>query len=651
MPDLNQAVDSEASDPQGQPPRPFATECDLVMKGGITSGIVYPLAIKELSSAFRLRSIGGTSAGAIAAAAAAAAELGRQRFKAEQIASDPEGFAKLAKLPGHFGSSSADGRGTKLSALFKPLSTLQSTFDVLMACVSDQQPGARIRAVLATLLRRHWLAATLALIVGTLPLWFSVSSVAVALWLLGFSALLVAGTLVWRSARLVFKELPGNGFGLCSGMPDKDEPQKDEALTQWLSGYIDDLAGQAQAFPGQQKPLTFSDLQAHGIDLQMMTTCLTLGRPFRLPFDDVENVRENKLFMFRRSEFAKLFPANVVAWMVANARPQAKDQQRTAAAPADVDDMFNLPAPGDLPVILAARMSLSFPLLLSAIPLYCIDYRKKLEAQQNVVPERCWFTDGGVGSNFPIHFFDMPLPTRPTFGLDLGVADSANDQRVVFAKNNGDARLTYWRRFAEEGGVGSIIGFLSAALSVAKDWNHETLSHLPGFRDRIGLVRLTAHEGGLNLAMPQSRILQLSNYGAIAGREFVARFGAPGNALCMNWENHQLIRLRLLLASLGEQLERLEQGLNVAAGTTSDYTRFFNQPVGPQSYRFTGLGKWSQDPLTGLYCSQAGLAKWTLDQLLSVSRMVEGCKKIAPSIRLGNGAPKPTPELKLRPRI
>ncbi|KMM95546.1 hypothetical protein TU81_03905 [Pseudomonas lini] len=49
----------------------------------------------------------------------------------------------------------------------------------------------------------------------------------------------------------------------------------------------------------------------------------------------------------------------------------------------------------------------------------------------------------------------------------------------------------------------------------------------------------------LNLAMSESRILQLSEYGAAAGREFVARFGAPGHATSMNWENHQLIRLRL----------------------------------------------------------------------------------------------------------
>ena len=49
--------------------------CDVVMKGGITSGVVYPKAMVTLAKCFRLKYIGGTSAGAIAAAAAAAAEF------------------------------------------------------------------------------------------------------------------------------------------------------------------------------------------------------------------------------------------------------------------------------------------------------------------------------------------------------------------------------------------------------------------------------------------------------------------------------------------------------------------------------------------------------------------------------------------------
>ena len=65
--------------------------CDIVMKGGITSGVVYPKALSELAKEFRFKNIGGTSAGAIAAAAAAAAECGRR--------SGHDGFKTLEQLP------------------------------------------------------------------------------------------------------------------------------------------------------------------------------------------------------------------------------------------------------------------------------------------------------------------------------------------------------------------------------------------------------------------------------------------------------------------------------------------------------------------------------------------------------------------------
>lgn len=63
-------------------------ECDLVMKGGVTSGIVYPAIVLKLAKKYRFRSIGGTSAGAIAAAVTAAAEYGR----------DTGGFTKLKEI-------------------------------------------------------------------------------------------------------------------------------------------------------------------------------------------------------------------------------------------------------------------------------------------------------------------------------------------------------------------------------------------------------------------------------------------------------------------------------------------------------------------------------------------------------------------------
>ena len=60
-------------------PNSSKLECDLVMRGGITSGIVYPRAIAKLAETYNFRSIGGTSAGAIAAAGTAAAAYGAKR--------------------------------------------------------------------------------------------------------------------------------------------------------------------------------------------------------------------------------------------------------------------------------------------------------------------------------------------------------------------------------------------------------------------------------------------------------------------------------------------------------------------------------------------------------------------------------------------
>src|ERR1700759_431832 len=95
---------AEAGDGRYDPPAD--SYCDVVMKGGITSGVVYPKAICALADHYRFRNVGGTSAGAIAAAATAAAEYGRDR--------DGKGFAELETLPDFLG-----GEG-HLIGLFQP---------------------------------------------------------------------------------------------------------------------------------------------------------------------------------------------------------------------------------------------------------------------------------------------------------------------------------------------------------------------------------------------------------------------------------------------------------------------------------------------------------------------------------------------------
>src|SRR5437763_16852596 len=84
------------------PPDPPKTRCDLVMKGGITSGIVYPPAIFELKKNYFFRNIGGTSAGAVAAVGAAAAEFDR----------DGGGFDRLLALANELSTPSKLGQGS-----------------------------------------------------------------------------------------------------------------------------------------------------------------------------------------------------------------------------------------------------------------------------------------------------------------------------------------------------------------------------------------------------------------------------------------------------------------------------------------------------------------------------------------------------------
>src|SRR5262249_3708967 len=118
--------------------------CDLVMKGGITSGVVYPMAILELSKNYHFRGIGGASAGAIAAAATAAAELGRAR----------NGFTKLDRLCRDLAI------GGTLKGLFQAAPATRPLLDLLLSYVDvgeNPKAGGRpawVWSLVRPLLRR-----------------------------------------------------------------------------------------------------------------------------------------------------------------------------------------------------------------------------------------------------------------------------------------------------------------------------------------------------------------------------------------------------------------------------------------------------------------------------------------------------------------
>jgi predicted acylesterase/phospholipase RssA len=557
-------------------------QCDLVMRGGITSGIVYPRAVAKLAETYDFRSIGGTSAGAIAAAATAAAALGRRNGK--------DHFqAEIRELP----ETLAEKRNGKtvLERLFQPQPKTRRLFGVLMAGLGRETMSRKVARVITAVCRGYWRYLTVAFLLALLPflgLALLLGLSGAAFWLLVASAaslallvaVLVAG---YELARDIIDRLPENNYGLCSG---SSNGVADEAgilpLTDWLHEFFQTVAGRK----AQDTPVTFGELWDNGgnpnaprdIELVLMTTNITRGISQRLPFLEGS---WGQLF-FKREEFEKLFPASVVESI--REHPAEIRQKDAIEVP---EGYHPLPAPKDLPILLGARMSLSFPFLLSAVPLYAADVTKR-SSDGKFELERCWFSDGGLTSNFPIHFFDAPLPSRPTFAINLvpetvAVGDVTDDggKRSVRGLEAGGASIgarldARWKNIympsTNASGIGAtarfnkfigIIGFFSALFDTARNWGDTELMAMPGYRDRIVHVGLSKDEGGLNLNMDDEVILRVAERGERAGELLAARFSPePGNdpqtgeSIVLTWDNHRWVRYRSVMAALEELIKR-----------------------------------------------------------------------------------------------
>jgi hypothetical protein len=195
------------------------------------------------------------------------------------------------------------------------------------------------------------------------------------------------------------------------------------------------------------------------------------------------------------------------------------------------------PGPEALPVVVMARMSLSFPGLIAAVPLYAVDFN----GDQSVV--RHLFSDGGISSNFPMHFFDSLLPTRPTFGINLASPHPAHPDELT------------WLPKAAEGGVipraqpfHSVPGFAQALRDTIQNWSDNTQITQRGYAERVVEIRLRPGEGGLNLQMPDSVIMAPAGRGAEAGEKLLG----------FQWDPHRVIRYRIAMSRLTEALEVLE---------------------------------------------------------------------------------------------
>ena len=652
----------ENVEPTGQAKVEQATSlkyCDIVMKGGITSGVVYPGAVCELAKHYQFKSIGGASSGAIAAAATAAAELGRSKglgsFKELEdlprwLGEDVNGRSAAAE---HGGSAPAKAKMSNLFALFQPQPDTRPLFNTLVAFLGDEQ-GKAWRVVGAAL-SNFWGAALLGAVPGLLllisvlalstnGLLTSWAVVCALLMIVVGAGLAVAFTFVRRATAAV----PNNGYGLCTGY-QAGGTRRHVELTAWLSALFNRLAG----LPENGAPLTFGDLWGSDdpgaerrINLTMIATNLSHGRPYRLPFD-------TDIFFFDPQELASYFPGEVVNWMVKNQRQSTVDRYPEWNG----RKLVPLPTAADLPVVVATRMSLSFPILLSAVPLYAIDYTptrtcgqpagasgdsgQEQAATGPLKVGKCWFSDGGIAINFPIHFFDQPLPQWPTFGLNLssfppGTAPCKNEAENIWMPNdNGGGMQPTWTYFENTATYGKLPAFLSVILNTARSWSDDAQMKVPGYRDRIVHIKLDPREGGLNLNMDADTICRLNTRGMHAGALLAERFADPDTAATLSWDNHRWVRFRSTMALLEEMLGKISDRLGDAQPGERTYLELIERSKGvpPTGY------EWHSD-------AQQKFAELTTDELIQLVKHWRSRQQT-----YGDGAPKPQPELRIQPRI
>ena len=226
--------------------------------------------------------------------------------------------------------------------------------------------------------------------------------------------------------------------------------------------------------------------------------------------------------------------------------------------------LTRMPMPEHLPVIVATRMSLSFPLLISAVPMWTIDRRTDKFV-------KVWFTDGGLCNNFPVQLFDSALPTRATFAINLGRFSNDPDETTIESDNLRYAttnRSGIAPRVAAipHSGLKAVTGFAGQAFNSARNWSDVPQLDQPGYRDRIVEVLQTAAQGGMNFDMQGATIDRLANRGAAAAAVMAKPFNQPKyRTKFTGWDNHRWIRYRATLASLPDWLASFKRGATVLA--------------------------------------------------------------------------------------
>jgi hypothetical protein len=494
------------------------------------------------------------------------------------------------------------GRGKRLGQLFRLLKATNSFWQIGVPSAATLLIGLGVVAAL-TFNGGLWLS----------PVALAMTVVsAFVVWCFSTFAMLARNWLpAWRR----------NGYGICTGRSSPnstaDGSHHFEGLVHWMHGTVQAAAGRRV----NEYPLTFGDLwslqlqgertpqrdspqSARTIELAMIASDISRNRTVQIPFLETPSP-----LYIETKVLDDYFPDSVVQWM----KDRCGDYDQRVEARSDV---VRLPRPQDLPVVFGARLSLSFPVLLSALPLMAPDFARG-KNESGVIPlRRVWFSDGGLTSNFPVHFFDSPIPTRPTFCLNLVDFDAEapnidaldrgddEDRRdygghaeaakpiaqpraasrtaasrpeivtsgdpapkdevwgfVSIAKGNQFAPAPF-TAFDIAPGAG-VLSFVRALMNTARFWSDNQMLLAPGIRDRVVNIALREDEGGLNLDMDAKVIADLDRRGRAAGLLIAARFDPEqkvdpetGSENEHMFANHRWVRFRNFMAAFEDMSRR-----------------------------------------------------------------------------------------------
>lgn len=602
------APPTKTPDPLREEP-PADQFCDLVLNGGVASGVVYPWALLELARHYRFKNIGGNSVGAMAATVAAAAEYGRCNGVSDC-------FEPLRRFPIKL-AEEKNGK-TQMLRLFQPSRSVRRLFKVFLAVVRWRTPvaggsAAELAPPDTRLPKKRELSgwSLVAQVLGLYGVWSALAALlvlaggatylaalgaeifAVALlaalsfgWVLGL-ALLIGAYGVYRDLRA----LADNDYGLCSGC---SQTAGEDALVEWLHRGIQLSAGRQREDP----PLTFADLWAAprfgqagpaplpgglqppnpGINLQMFASNVTQGRPIRLPLSDA-----NTRLYYHPDDWEKIFPSYVMRALEQASQPYGPasrsdprpDSPPNAEQAALMSSLRELPS-GGMPIVVAARLSLCFPVLFTSVPVYAVDYEAP---QKDRHLRRCLLSDGGLCTNFPIHLFDAAHPRWPTFALLLDNRLQKYDgQALWLPEKHLEGRGDNWQRSvpgAENDGrrrslLDGLLGFAGGMLLTLKDWNDRSTGRLPQVRNRIVRLALQDGEGQLNLAMRSQTILRMAHeYGTEAGKALVKAFAPDKDGAKPAWREHVYIRSLIELRALRTHLKGYTESVQSRGGALS----------------------------------------------------------------------------------